>query len=480
MEKKHFKSIAKNFRIIIGLVIFVLHLSSVRSQISFMPNGQSIQTTNAWDIKLVDINGDGNLDAYFGGKTWLNDGNGNIYETDLSFGSGIFVSFGDLNADGFVDVVNTDSIYLNDGTNHYSFTKFLSSDIVMHSAVIFDIDDDGDNDIISCSQTTDRILMNDGKGNFTNTGKSLGGWGQANYAFGDINSDGFTDIYLAIPHTPPPGMKHAENKIWFGSAEKKFTERSHDISNAVSRNAILCDFDNDDDLDLFLASNGNIGNMILFNDGKGNFKDSGQVLGNNSNAAKTADFDDDGDLDLFICHGKVPLGDGAPNRVWYNDGNGHFTDSKLSLGNSNSAAIALGDMNKDGNVDAVVVNVKLDPKNKYASVPCPVEIWLSKAFESSHFLKSKDAYFGLKLPALTPEVIAPGIVSDSTWAEHCQVAVTPDGNKLYFYSMGIEGGYGNKDVWFVTCRNIISALWQKALKSTTTHTLNVKPHKFLL
>lgn len=104
----------------------------------------------------------------------------------------------------------------------------------------------------------------------------------------------------------------------------------------------------------------------------------------------------------------------------------------------------------------------------------------SCAKTEENFLESKDAYFGLKPPGLTPEVFATGIVSDSTWAEHCQVAVTPDGNKLYFYSMGIEGGYGNKDVWFVTCRNIISALWQKALKSTTTHTLNVKPHKFLL
>lgn len=127
-----------------------------------------------------------------------------------------------------------------------------------------------------------------------------------------------------------------------------------------------------------------------------------------------------------------------------------------------------------------------------------------------NFLETKDAYFGLTPPGLIPEVFAPGIVSDSTWAEHCQVAVSPkgdeiywsawsskyppadtsrrnseqiyfsefkneewskptvadfindyldcnnggpsfspDGNRLYFYSTGMEGGFGKKDVWYV-------------------------------
>ena len=49
-----------------------------------------------------------------------------------------------------------------------------------------------------------------------------------------------------------------------------------------------------------------------------------------------------------------------------------------------------------------------------------------------HFLETKDAYFGLTPPGLIPEVFAPGIVSDSTWAEHCQVAISPKGDEIYW------------------------------------------------
>ena len=82
------------------------------------------------------------------------------------------------------------------------------------------------------------------------------------------------------------------------------------------------------------------------------------------------------------------LSDAASNLIWLNDGKGHFTDSHLRLGNSNSAAVALGDINQDGKTDAVVVNTKLDKKNNYEAVPSPLEIWINQSLGYSDCLPS--------------------------------------------------------------------------------------------
>lgn len=50
----------------------------------------------------------------------------------------------------------------------------------------------------------------------------------------------------------------------------------------------------------------------------------------------------------------------------------------------------------------------------------------------TNFLETKNAYFGLTPPGLIPEVFASGIVSDSTWAEHCQIAISPNGDEIYW------------------------------------------------
>ncbi|MDP8268476.1 MAG: hypothetical protein P9L97_07105 [Candidatus Tenebribacter davisii] len=59
------------------------------------------------------------------------------------------------------------------------------------------------------------------------------------------------------------------------------------------------------------------------------------------------------------------------------------------------------------------------------------------------FLETKEAYFGLTPPGLIPEVFAPGIVSDSTWAEHCQVAISPQGDEIFWSAW--TGKYKSED-----------------------------------
>jgi len=86
--------------------------------------------------------------------------------------------------------------------------------------------------------------------------------------------------------------------------------------------------------------------------GPATFIDSGQALGNgDSIASALGDLDGDGDRDVFVANTS-----GQPNEVWLNDGNGNFTDSGQALGSANSTDVALGDLDGDGDLDAFVAN----------------------------------------------------------------------------------------------------------------------------
>lgn len=52
--------------------------------------------------------------------------------------------------------------------------------------------------------------------------------------------------------------------------------------------------------------------------------------------------------------------------------------------------------------------------------------------QEKKFFETENAYFGLKQPGLIPKVFAPGIVSDTNWREHCQIAISPDGKEIYW------------------------------------------------
>ncbi len=59
----------------------------------------------------------------------------------------------------------------------------------------------------------------------------------------------------------------------------------------------------------------------------------------------------DGDIDAFVGN-KID-----PNKVWLNDGDGNFTYSKPTLGDSWSYDVDLADVDEDGDTDAFVTNL---------------------------------------------------------------------------------------------------------------------------
>ena len=75
-----------------------------------------------------------------------------------------------------------------------------------------------------------------------------------------------------------------------------------------------------------------------------------QSLGNsNSQAVAVGDLDGDGFPDAFMANA-------SPNLVWLNNGSGRFYDSGQTLDSRQSQAVALGDLDDDGDLDAFVGN----------------------------------------------------------------------------------------------------------------------------
>ena len=124
------------------------------------------------------------------------------------------------------------------------------------------------------------------------------------------------------------------------------------------------DLDGDLDADAFVFHLGRP-NEIWLNDGHGRFSDTGQRMEDVwTNAAALGDVDGDGDLDAivgntryFIERGRVTeleSNKAEPNSLWYNDGNGIFVQSPQSLGKNNSVRTELADIDNDGDLDAII------------------------------------------------------------------------------------------------------------------------------
>jgi enediyne biosynthesis protein E4 len=127
-------------------------------------------------------------------------------------------------------------------------------------------------------------------------------------AIGDINGDKLDDIILGAgsPVVTKAFLQTKEGKFLKKNLVDSVGDKFQDDGGIL-----LIDADNDNDLDLFIASGGaenepystNYNDNFYLNNGKGNFTLLPNALPRNQfpkSAVKAADFDKDGDLDLFI------------------------------------------------------------------------------------------------------------------------------------------------------------------------------------
>jgi hypothetical protein len=185
------------------------------------------------------------------------------------------------------------------------------------SVSAFDCDWDGDTDIyVSNDDTPNALWLNDGQGHFRDvaleTSVAFNAIGEAcgsmNAAIGDCNGDGLPDIFVT--------------RLGYGSLYLRMPKGFYDdriYTSGLGRltyqyvgwGGCFIDFDNDTDLDIFIA-NGDAftlegaQSLLLENDGAGRFSDAspkgGAVFSKKvqGRGSTTLDHDNDGRLDLLV------------------------------------------------------------------------------------------------------------------------------------------------------------------------------------
>ncbi|HZM01395.1 MAG TPA: choice-of-anchor tandem repeat GloVer-containing protein [Candidatus Saccharimonadales bacterium] len=235
------------------------------------------------------------------------------------------------------------------------------------SPVWADFDRDGFADVYIARSGTGWFYRNNGDGTFTQvtTGavaKYQNNQGSYNAAWGDYDNDGWPDLFVSAYD---PNLQNGTNFLYHNGGSAGF---SRVLSGPVATDneySIGCawgDYDNDGNLDLFVA-NGLTQPAtcsLYHNNGDGTFnKMSSNLVGSLvSDLALSAqcawgDYDNDGYLDLYVT---VLLTTGV-NHLYHNNGDGTFTRVTTgSLVNDIGASIgcAWGDYDNDGFLDLFV------------------------------------------------------------------------------------------------------------------------------
>lgn len=262
-------------------------------------------------------------------------------------------------------------LYVNNGGGNFS--EVLSDTIVKDNkpsdgATFADCDNDGDPDafVVNWYNQNNLFYVNDGTGTFSQTPVApvvLSGGYSETASWGDYDNDGLLDLYV----TRSGGTASTNKNLLFhnegGNTFTKINTGDPVTDAFISRSVNWTDIDSDGDPDLFVTNEGNTNNNenIYRNDSNGIFTKitAGPLLNNGAYTMSSSwgDYDNDGDLDVFLAN------DQASNALFRNDGNFNFTKviDTVSSTNDHSFSSAWSDIDNDGDIDLFVTNSFFTP-----------------------------------------------------------------------------------------------------------------------
>ena len=316
-----------------------LFLSNGDGTFSAITNDPIIQDQSASDgASFGDVDNDGDLDAFvvtwYGERNYFyrNNGNGTFsFESSVAHtGNGTYsetCSWGDYDQDGWLD------LYVTNSTDFATNAATIKRNQLWHNT-----GSGGLERIINSAVVTDADISR-------------------SVQWIDYDLDGDQDLFVGNEENEQNRLYENTGGI-FGNISSPIT-----TGNRSSTGSSWGDIDNDGDFDLFVANFSNQNNQLFQNNGDGTFTPiSSNALpadGGCSFGSAFGDYDNDGDLDLFVANGFC--GNNLQNFLYRNNGDGTFSRDNSSINNLNtqcSFGAAWGDYDNDGFLDLVVANCK--------------------------------------------------------------------------------------------------------------------------
>lgn len=242
------------------------------------------------------------------------------------------------------------AVYLTDGDLAMSAVGSTQTDADDTNAVVLgDIDQDGYMDLIAGNDGLNRIYSNTGGNDvFPVNGIDIGADTDdtQSLALGDLDGDGDLDLVA--------GNNGANKVYYYDSGSDTFPTSGSGIGisdNDNTQSVALGDVDNDGDLDLITGNNG-LNKLYLYDSLNNTFPDSGTVVGiadtDDTREVVLADMNNDENLDLVVANY------GTTNKLYLNSGGNGFL-SAVNIGSigRNTRGIAVGDIDNDGDNDVV-------------------------------------------------------------------------------------------------------------------------------
>ncbi len=315
----------------------------------------------------------------------------------------------------FIDVaiqsgLNARTIYGGEGHNRYLL------ETTGCGVAFYDYDQDGWLDIFLVNgwrlegfapghEPTCHLFKNNRDGTFTDmtakAGLARSGWGQG-CCVGDYDNDGHDDLFVSY---------YGQNALFHNNGNGTFTDVTAKAGLRQSRvrwnsGCAFLDYDRDGNLDLFVGNYIDLDlktapvpesgpclykgimvacgppglppgkNLLYHNNGDGTFRDVSEkagmwtTAGNYALSVAVADLDNDGWPDIYVAN------DSTAATLYQNQKDGTFKDVAIEAGAAFSPdgkpqagmGVAIGDYNRDGNLDIVKTNFAGDTDSLYKNL----------------------------------------------------------------------------------------------------------------